>query len=247
MSNWARLPLDFQQSGDWDTSEGQRAPRGRNFKGKDRRYKLSPVKESDWRKHLRCRDCAKMPFRDWTVQFSVAQSKYFFVVAPQCSTLLVRGCRMKWSRPDRKYYPTIDVEGLRNTTRHVSQCSRNLSKTIYFYVANKHNHLCLGNRFTHSVASIVGNSASRSQWVTPLLRIIASGVHAPLSESALRIPYGCILGFLDRSRYFFFQVAPQLYLRGWVDLVPDPLLLTKSGSAGNRTRTSGSVAWNSDH
>jgi hypothetical protein len=30
-------------------------------------------------------------------------------------------------------------------------------------------------------------------------------------------PYGRILGFLDRSSYFFFQVAPQLYSRGWVD------------------------------
>jgi hypothetical protein len=40
----------------------------------------------------------------------------------------------------------------------------------------------------------------------------------------------------------FFQVAPQLYSRGWVDPVPDPLLLRKSGSAGNRIRTSGSVA-----
>jgi hypothetical protein len=27
-------------------------------------------------------------------------------------------------------------------------------------------------------------------------------------------PYGRILGFLDRSRYFFFQVAPQLCSRG---------------------------------
>jgi hypothetical protein len=27
-------------------------------------------------------------------------------------------------------------------------------------------------------------------------------------------PYGRILGFLDRSRYSFFQVAPQLYPRG---------------------------------
>jgi hypothetical protein len=27
-------------------------------------------------------------------------------------------------------------------------------------------------------------------------------------------PYGHILGFIDRSRYFFFQVAPQLYSRG---------------------------------
>jgi hypothetical protein len=24
-------------------------------------------------------------------------------------------------------------------------------------------------------------------------------------------PYGCISGFLDRSRYYLFQVAPQLY------------------------------------
>jgi hypothetical protein len=53
-------------------------------------------------------------------------------------------------------------------------------------------------------------------------------------------------GFLDRSRYFFFQVAPQLYSRGWVDPVLDPLLLRKSGSAGNWTWSSGSVARNSD-
>jgi hypothetical protein len=51
--------------------------------------------------------------------------------------------------------------------------------------------------------------------------------------------YGSIIGFRDRSLYFFFQVAPQLY--------SDPLLLRKSGSAGNRTRTSGSVTRNSDH
>jgi hypothetical protein len=27
-------------------------------------------------------------------------------------------------------------------------------------------------------------------------------------------PHGRILGFLDRSRYYFFQVTPQLYSRG---------------------------------
>jgi hypothetical protein len=32
-----------------------------------------------------------------------------------------------------------------------------------------------------------------------------------------------------------------------VDQVPDPLLLRKSGSAGNRTRTYGSAATDSDH
>jgi hypothetical protein len=60
-------------------------------------------------------------------------------------------------------------------------------------------------------------------------------------------PYSHILRFLDRSRYFFFQAAPQLYSRGWADPVPEPLLLRKCGSTGNRTWTSGFVARNSDH
>jgi hypothetical protein len=59
--------------------------------------------------------------------------------------------------------------------------------------------------------------------------------------------YGRILGFLDWSRYFFFQVAPQLYSRSWLDHDPDPLLLRKSGSAGSLTRTSGSLVRKSDH
>jgi hypothetical protein len=57
-------------------------------------------------------------------------------------------------------------------------------------------------------------------------------------------PRGRLLGSPDRSRYFILQVAPHLYSRGWVDPVRDPLLLRKSGSAGNRTRTSGSAARN---
>jgi hypothetical protein len=59
-------------------------------------------------------------------------------------------------------------------------------------------------------------------------------------------PHGRILGFLDRSTYYFFKAAPQLYSRGWVDHVPVPLHLRKSNSAGNLTRTSGFVARNSD-
>jgi hypothetical protein len=35
--------------------------------------------------------------------------------------------------------------------------------------------------------------------------------------------------------YSLFQVAPQLYSRGWVEPVPDPLV-RKCGSAGNRAR-----------
>jgi hypothetical protein len=54
--------------------------------------------------------------------------------------------------------------------------------------------------------------------------------------SAQRISTAVILGFLDPGRYFSIQVAPQLSSRGWVDHVPDPLFLRKSGSAGSRTR-----------
>jgi hypothetical protein len=58
--------------------------------------------------------------------------------------------------------------------------------------------------------------------------------------------YGCNLGVIDRSGYYFFQVAPQLYSQGWVDPDPDPLLVRKSGSAGNRTmylRICGQKLW----
>jgi hypothetical protein len=67
--------------------------------------------------------------------------------------------------------------------------------------------------------------------------------------------HGRILGFLDRSRYLLLQVPPQLYSRGWVDPVPDPLLLRLYYSAGNRIwnlwicsqEIWPSVARNSDH
>jgi hypothetical protein len=52
--------------------------------------------------------------------------------------------------------------------------------------------------------------------------------------------------FSTQEPLLSYQVAPQLYSRGWVDPVPNQLLFF-SGSAGNRTRASGSVAKNSDH
>jgi hypothetical protein len=73
------------------------------------------------------------------------------------------------------------------------------------------------------------------------------------SDCQQRVPRGQRDGSLrPYSRFsrqeplLFYQVAPQLYSRGWVDPVPDPLLFI-SGNAGNRTRASGSVAKNSDH
>jgi hypothetical protein len=50
-----------------------------------------------------------------------------------------------------------------------------------------------------------------------------------------RIPTAVNIYFLDRSHYFL-QIAPRLSSRSWVNPVPDPILLRKPGSAGNRTR-----------
>jgi hypothetical protein len=44
------------------------------------------------------------------------------------------------------------------------------------------------------------------------------------------------LSFLDRGRYFSFKLLLIYPHKGWADTVPDPLLLRKCSSAGNRTR-----------
>jgi hypothetical protein len=54
--------------------------------------------------------------------------------------------------------------------------------------------------------------------------------------SGLRVSRG--QRFSRPEPLIFFQVAPQLSSRGWVDPVSDPLLLTKSGIARNWTRAS---------
>jgi hypothetical protein len=78
------------------------------------------------------------------------------------------------------------------------------------------------------------------EWTIPTERLRLSSKLVPIFADrgchvvSVTDPYGRILGFLDRSRYFF-QVARNLYSRGWVNPVPGLLLLRKSGSAGNRT------------
>jgi hypothetical protein len=76
--------------------------------------------------------------------------------------------------------------------------------------------------------------------------VSATFVVESLAWLVQRVPMA-VFCFPDRGRYFFFQAVTQFYSRGLMDPVPDPLLLRKCGSAGNRTRTSGSVARNSEH
>jgi hypothetical protein len=49
-------------------------------------------------------------------------------------------------------------------------------------------------------------------------------------------PTAVNISFLDRGRYFFFQIAPHLSSRGWVYLVSNRLLLRKPCGVGTRTR-----------
>jgi hypothetical protein len=62
-----------------------------------------------------------------------------------------------------------------------------------------------------------------------------------------RIPYASNLGFLDLEPLLYLSSSSSIVPKRLSGPIPDPLLLRKSGSAGNRTRTSGSVASNSDH
>jgi hypothetical protein len=77
--------------------------------------------------------------------------------------------------------------------------------------------------WTESASELYGPSDRRlSAKLVPTF--VDRGCHVVSAKDA----YGRILGSLDRSRYFFFQVAPELYSRGRVDPVPDPLLLTET-------------------
>jgi hypothetical protein len=73
---------------------------------------------------------------------------------------------------------------------------------------------------------------SASELYRPIYRRLSAKLVPTFAERSCHVvsvtePYDRILGFLDRSRYFLFQVAPQLWSRGWVDPVRDPLLLRK--------------------
>jgi hypothetical protein len=62
--------------------------------------------------------------------------------------------------------------------------------------------------------------------------LVRTNVSEELSTSIIRMT---IIGELGTSAISSNQVTPHLSSQGWVDPVPDPLLLRKSGNTGNRT------------
>jgi hypothetical protein len=81
-----------------------------------------------------------------------------------------------------------------------------------------------------------------TEWPPLVAKLVTTSAERGFHVVSVTDPYGHILGFIDRSSYFFFQVAPQLYSQDWMDPILDPLLLGKSEPG-----TSGSVARNSGH
>jgi hypothetical protein len=69
-------------------------------------------------------------------------------------------------------------------------------------------------------------------WQAKLLPTFAGGGFCVVSAMN---PYGCWSQFSRPEPLLFHQVAPQLFSHSWVNPVPDPLLLRKSGSVVNRS------------
>jgi hypothetical protein len=80
-----------------------------------------------------------------------------------------------------------------------------------------------------------------------LAKLILTFVSKTVALSAQRIATAINLGSLERSRYFFIHVTPQLSSWSWVDPVPDPLLLRNLVAPGIESGASGSVYRNSEH
>jgi hypothetical protein len=76
----------------------------------------------------------------------------------------------------------------------------------------------------------------RKQTIPIEWRHLSAKLVARVAWSAQRIPAAVNLDFLDLEPLFFHSSSSSVVSRGWVDPVPDLLLLRKSGSAGNRTR-----------
>jgi hypothetical protein len=119
-----------------------------------------------------------------------------------------------------------------------------------------HTHACVHARapthtHTHTTQTPWPESASELYRPTeqqPLsAKLVPTFVDRGCHVVSVTDPYGRILSSRPEPLFFFFQAALQLYPWGWVDLVPDSLLLRKSGSTENRTQTSGSAAKNFDH
>jgi hypothetical protein len=103
-----------------------------------------------------------------------------------------------------------------------------LAGKTYFKICKKISYIYISHLVSNAVSTLyIANkkktqtpwreSASELYWPNEchlLLKLVPTFADRACCEASVTDPYGCILNLLDWSRYFFFQVAPQLYSRG---------------------------------
>jgi hypothetical protein len=125
----------------------------------------------------------------------------------------------------------IKTHDISNSTGTVDVISK--SPNLIFFITYLYSWSSGLNSLNTSVA--FSPQANYTDWATGTGRRILVGTL--VDRGALRGQSGVThtavnFSYLDRSHYLSFQVTPYLSSRGWLDTVPDPLLLR----AGNRTR-----------
>jgi hypothetical protein len=104
----------------------------------------------------------------------------------------------------------------------ISLGSCNHCNVASFLWSNNFEHTSLNNGLqTNKTNNKHRGLSPRANYTNQVPTFTDGGCHVV----SVMVPYGCNLGFLYQGRYFFFQVAPQLYSQGWVGPVPDPQLL----------------------
>jgi hypothetical protein len=112
---------------------------------------------------------------------------------------------------------------------------------LYYAIANTPENSFLSpytNKQTNNSATF-SPQANYTDWATATCRrnLMPTFMDRGISRGQ-RGGYPTVVNksFIDRNRYFYFKYLLIYPHKGWVDPVPDPLLLRKSGSAGNRIR-----------
>jgi hypothetical protein len=113
--------------------------------------------------------------------------------------------------------------------------------SIYMHVHTKTNSVALSPQANYT------DWATATCWRNLVPTFVDRGVSRGQHGGS---PMVINLSFLDQSRYFSFMQLLIYPHKGWVNPVPDPLLLRKSGSNGNRNRNhwlSSQELWPLDH
>jgi hypothetical protein len=121
----------------------------------------------------------------------------------------------------------------------VQNCDRYISNGI---ISHYNPGIESGIRNISKEYSVYTKPKTKLRGLSPRAKLVPSFAKRDCRVVSATGPHDRILGFLDRNRYYFFQVDTQLS-----GPCSRPATFQKICSTGIRTRTSGFVASNSEH